>query len=139
MGNWGTGEHATKVTDVWRKRVVAWRGQYGEKLAETNSDLTSPREIRERKCSRKILVPRRQTLPAAASSRDGPFPYQSTVAKGPFQAHLIGVPSVTKHLFERVVSAVVVSSNLERWCPRSPSSGLGPWTEYLSRVYCLGK
>ena len=96
----GTGEHATKVT---------WRGQYGEKLAETNSDLTSPREIRERKYSRKILVPRRQTLPAAASSRDGPFPYRSTVAEGPFQAHLIGVPSVTKHLFER---AVVVSSNL---------------------------
>ena len=23
-----TGEHATKVTDVWRKRVVAWWGQY---------------------------------------------------------------------------------------------------------------
>ena len=96
------------MTDVWRRREVAW-GQYGEKLAETNSDLTSPREIRERKCSRKILVPRGQTLPAAASSRDGPFPYRSTVAKGPFQAHLIGVPSVTKHLFER---AVVVSSNL---------------------------
>ena len=55
------------------------------------------------------MVPRGQTLPAAASSRDGPFPYRSTVAKGPFQAHLIGVPSVTKHLFER---AVVVSSNL---------------------------
>ena len=26
-----TGEHATKVTYVWRKRVVAW-GQYGKKL-----------------------------------------------------------------------------------------------------------
>ena len=36
--------HATKVTDVLRKRVVVWWGQYGEKLDETNSDLTSARE-----------------------------------------------------------------------------------------------
>ena len=66
-----TGEHTTKLTDVWRKRVVAWWGQYGEKLAETNSDLTSAREKRKRKCSRKILVPRRQTLLATASSLNG--------------------------------------------------------------------
>ena len=48
-----TGEHATKGTDVWRKRMVAWWGQYGEKLAETNSDLTSAREKRKIKCSQK--------------------------------------------------------------------------------------
>ena len=43
-----TGEHATKGTDVLRKRVVAWWGQYGEKLDGTNSDLTSAREKRKK-------------------------------------------------------------------------------------------
>ena len=85
-----TGEHATKVTDVRRKRVVAWWGQYGEKLAETNSDLISARQKRKTKCFRKILVPRRQTLLATASSLDGPaaaWAMSKCYSQVPFQAH----------------------------------------------------
>ena len=61
--------HATKVTDVLRKRVVVWWGQYGEKLDETNSDLAFAQE--KKTCSRKILVSRRQALLSSASSLDG--------------------------------------------------------------------
>ena len=81
-----TGEHATKVTDVWRKRVVASWGQYGEKFDGTNSDLTSVREKRTKNAQRKswFLGGRLswRQLPSLMDPRR-PFPYRSTVAECP--------------------------------------------------------
>ena len=118
--------HATEVTDVLRKRVVAWWGQYGEKLDETNSDLASAREKKKRKeMLEKILVLPKQTLLARASSLDesgAAFPTLKCCNRVPFQAHWLECrpsPSTSP-------SVLVVSNNLERWRPRRSFSGLGP-------------
>ena len=105
MGERGeTRGHVTKVTDVLRNEVIAWWGQYGEKLDETNSDLASARE--KTKMFEENLGSSEVDPLVRASSLEGPsVPRGLPVGAGVQRPSappgaLAGVPFVTKHLSE---------------------------------------